>query len=212
MLILSLVWFGSTFGYYGTIITVARIFSNMDSKDNQQASFDYEAFLISSLAEIVGAAIIWQMVEKLGRVPTIVTALIGAGLSLFLLCFVVSLGRNLQIFFAFSSRVFEMMISSTVWIITPELLSTDVRTSGHGIASAIARIGGCLSPYIVTGASLPTVGIIMLTVHATTALVASRLPETRGAAMGRSSTVSLIVHGPYRSERAADNHEIHRLT
>jgi putative MFS transporter len=148
MLILSLVWFGSTFGYYGTIIAVARIFSNMDSENSQQASFDYGAFFISSFAEIVGAAIVWRMLEKLGRVPTIVIALSGAGLSLFLLCFTVKYGRTLQIVFAFSSRVFEMMISSAVWIITPELLSTEVRTSGHGIASAIARIGGCLSPYV----------------------------------------------------------------
>ncbi len=204
MLILSLVWFGSTFGYYGTIIAVARIFSNMDSENSQQASFDYGAFFISSSAEIVGAAIVWCTVERLGRVPTIVTALSGAGLSLFLLCFMVSLGRKQQIFIAFLSRIFEMIISSTVWIITPELLNTEVRTSGHGVASAIARIGGCLSPYIVTGASLPTVGIIMLIVHTTTALIATRLPETRGSAMGRSVSVPLIAHGPHRIERNND--------
>jgi MFS family permease len=194
MFVLCVVWFGSTFGYYGTIIAVTRIFSNVDDEDSDKTSFDYMAFFISALAEIVGAIMIFRMIERLGRVPTLVFSLLGAGVALFLLCFVVTFGRPLQIFFAFSSRVFEMMISSTVWIMTPELLSTQVRASGHGIASAIARIGGCLSPFVVTKEPLPTVGIIMLLVHVLTAAVSLRLPETKGVAMGSAVEVGVLSH------------------
>lgn len=178
----------------------------MDEGDGQQASFDYGAFFISSVAEIVGAAVVWRMLERLGRVPTLVISLSGAGLSLFLLCFMATIGRTLQIFLAFSSRVFEMMISSTVWIITPELLSTEVRTSGHGIASAIARIGGCLSPYVVTGEPLTVVGFVMLSIHLMTALIASRLPETKGTGMGKVSVP--LVHGPRRTDDHIEEHSI----
>ena len=58
----------------------------------------------------------------------------------------------------------------------------------------------------MTGAPLPVVGIVMLTVHLMTALVASRLPETKGVAMGR-----LIVAPLVRGPRTDDPIEEHRM-
>ena len=83
------------------------------------------------------------------------------------------------------------MGSCVTWVSTAEVLATEIRTTGHSAANAVARTGGFFSPYLVGGKlPLPTVGIIMLVIHLFTAFCASRLPETRGKRLGHALSMA----------------------
>jgi len=78
------------------------------------------------------------------------------------------------------------------WVSTAEVLSTDIRTTGHSSANAMARIGAFFSPFLVEGSTpLPRIGLIMLFVHLFTAACTSGLPETMGRAMGAAEPNSV---------------------
>ncbi|MGK3751624.1 MAG: MFS family permease [Bacillariaceae sp.] len=79
-------WYGQAFMYYGAIMAVSIVFSDVSSNPNDNTTnaddiysddsngrsfdFDYGAIFITSSAEIVGLIIAILMVDRLGRVPT----------------------------------------------------------------------------------------------------------------------------------------------
>ena len=86
---------------------------------------------------------------------------------------------------------------------SPEILTTDVRTTGHSAANAVARIGSLFAPFLIEGhSSLVKKGLVMLAIHACTVLCVSQLQETKGAHMGRIAHVS--------SEDEDDDNDNHR--
>lgn len=187
------VWFGFSFCYYGTVIAITRIFDADDGdvdENGDAANFDYSAIFISSSAEVLGLALVIYAVDTIGRIPSQVISYACGGICLFILSFWSESGdRYVLIGLAFLTRIFEMSASCVTWISTTEVLSTEIRSTGHSAANAVARVGGFLCPYLVAGnLSLPIVGGVMLFVHMFTALAASKLPETKGVAMGKASS------------------------
>ena len=75
-------WYGLAFMYYGAIMAVSIVFSNIqkdDDSDNENENhnnsggsfyFDYGALFITSSAEIVGLSVAIWMIDRVGRVPT----------------------------------------------------------------------------------------------------------------------------------------------
>lgn len=186
-LLLWVVWGGYAFSYYAAIMTVTRIFDEED--DNVSPDFDYMAIFISSCAEVVGTSIAISQVDVLGRRPTLVAAFTLAGISIFFLCLLSGhAARITLIALAFSARAFEMAGACVAWISTAELLSTEIRATGHSAANAMARIGGFASPFLVEGrSSIVTVGFVLLAVNIATALCSFLLPETKGIEMGKAA-------------------------
>ena len=195
-LLLFVVWWGFAICYYGTIIICTRVFENFgddgdgdgDGDGDEGAMFDYSAILISSSAEVVGTAIAIALVDRIGRVQVLVGSYIGGGIFLFFLCFLVDrVGRSGLILLSFAARACEMIASSTVWILTVEIFSTDIRSTGHSATNAMARIGGFVSPYLVSGhLSFREIAFVMIAVHVLIAFCSSRLPETKGVEMGKA--------------------------
>lgn len=209
-LLLFVVWIGFAFSYYGVIMTVTNIFGNADEENEggKEESFDYGAILISSCAEIVGTAIVIFLVDRIGRVPTQVSAYTIGGVVVFLLCyFADTSSRSILITLAFIARVAEMSGSCVTWISTAEIYPTEIRSTGHSATNAVARLGGFVMPYILSGvASLQNVGFIMLFIHICTALSASRLPETKGFELGHAPLTS-----EDRKSNGHDNSTTHEL-
>jgi MFS family permease len=210
-------WTGFAYCYYGTIIAVTRVFevddeaamdddigngAADDDMKNAGVQFDYQAIFISSSAELIGTALVVFLIDRAGRIASQVSAYLIGGVCLFLLCFFSESGsRTFLICVSFGARVCEMMGSCVTWVTTAEVLSTEIRTTGHSAANAVARTGGFFSPYLVGGKlSLPTVGIIMLVVHVFTAFCASRLPETRGKRLGHALSMAVDDSGGYQFE------------
>lgn len=201
-LLMGVQWYGLTFMYYGAIMAVSIVFSNIQKGDdnsndeNNAFDFDYWALLISSSAEIVGLILAILLVDRMGRVSTQVCAYSLGGLSLLLLGILNFYGdseeeespRNYLIVFAFLSRMFIMGATAITWLHTAELLPTQYRATGHGLANALGRIGGMTCPFIVSrDNSLRTIGIVMCSVGLVTALSVQQLPETVGKALGNFS-------------------------
>ena len=186
-------WGLFAFGYYGTIMAITEIFDTEKEPgiEGQKGAnnFDYGAIFVSSSAELVGTTIAIFSVDSIGRIPLQVVAYAIAGV---LVCSLyVSAAndshRTVLIALGFSARIFEMTGSCVSWVSTAEILTTEVRTTGHSAANAIARIGSFFSPFLVQGhGSLVKKGLIMLVVHAGTVFFVSQLPETKGSRMGMS--------------------------
>ncbi|KAG7348645.1 major facilitator superfamily transporter [Nitzschia inconspicua] len=185
-------WLGFGFLYYGVIIAVSLVFSGNDNiaedgNDNDELSFDYLAISISASAEVFGLLAVLYTIDRYGRIMSQAVAYyVGgvAGLALGILAYMNGPRWSL-IVFAFMARMAMMAASCTTWVSTTEILSTDIRTTGHGAANAMARIGGFLCPYFITqGNSLAMIGVLVMIVAVLTAECSRRLPETAGKAMG----------------------------
>lgn len=198
-LLLMVVWFVFAFGYYGTIMTITRIFNesggdscnddeyyNNDENVNAKVSFDYAAILISSSAEIFGTLLVILFIDRIGRVYTQIGAYLSCGISVFLLCILSDYAdRNMLVALAFIARIGGMAASSSTWVATAEIFSTEIRSTGHSATSAISKLGGFFIPYLVAcGTSLQTIGTLMLVFHVLAALCLSQLPETNGVDLG----------------------------
>lgn len=199
-------WYGLAFMYYGAIMATSIVFSDIhnneddnDSDNGNSFDFDYGAIFISSSAEAVGLTLAILMVDRAGRVSTQIWAYSLGGFCLLLLGFLYVKGdvingvdqeevvseRRKLIFFAFLARMFIMAATSVTWLHTAELLPTRFRATGHGLASAMGRIGGVTCPFIVSrDNSLRTIGFVMFSVSVATSLFIKCLPETTGKALG----------------------------
>lgn len=183
-------WAGMGFGYYGSILTITKIFGSSNASSDAQiknSSFDYAAILLTSVSELMGTLLVIMLIDKIGRVPSIVFSyLLGGGL-LLLLCYSNEHEhRNVMVCYGFLARMFEMMASCVTWVLTAELLPTELRTSGHSVANAISRVGAFISPFLLANdkISFHEIGIIMFIVHAMTSICAYHLPETSGTELG----------------------------
>jgi len=196
-ILLWISWAGMAFTYYGTIITITLVFASGEQLENEgKYSFDYGAILASASSEIAGTALAIVFVERAGRIPTQVVSYVGGGLSMFFLCLLATreeVGDGVQqqssravlVSMAFLGRLFFMAASCTLWVSTAEILSTDVRTTGHSAANAVARLSGSLSPFLVTSEKpFYLVGSIILIVSLVAAMASWKLPETKGKSLG----------------------------
>jgi len=199
-------WFCYVFMYYGCIIAVSIVFSNIQNNedgdnDGKSLTFDYGAIFIASSAETVGLTLAIFLVDRIGRVQTQIWAYTLGGICLLLLGIldfyvgedVMDVGdqerrfikRLCLLVFAFLSRMFIMGASSVTWLHTAELLPTRFRATGHGLANAMGRVGGITCPFIVSrNTSLRVIGIVMFSVGVATSVIVKHLPETSGKALG----------------------------
>jgi MFS family permease len=204
-------WGGFGLGYYGAIMTVTKVF---DSHQTQQVDepwsdtsflnatnatqinhqitndFDYTAIFISSSAELLGTTLVIITVDRWGRIPTQVVCYATAGACILLMCIGASTsGAVLNhrwglVGLGFLLRALDMAATCTSWVMTAEVLSTEIRSTGHSSANAVARVGAFFCPFLVHNMSLHSLGIVMLIVHWFTAACVCQLPETMGAHLG----------------------------
>ena len=175
---------GMAFLYYGAILAITMIFSSEQEEEQQDNgttfNFDYTAIIASSSAEIVGLTLVILTVDTKGRIPSQTMCYAMGGTCVFLLCLFASLEmpRALLLTCSFSTRLFLMGATCLTWVSTSEILATEIRSTGHAAANAVARIGGAASPFIVSERTpLLAIGGIMLFVALVTARIVNKLPE-----------------------------------
>mmetsp|Transcript_21188 Transcript_21188/g.52120 ORF Transcript_21188/g.52120 Transcript_21188/m.52120 type:complete len:497 (-) Transcript_21188:6029-7519(-) len=206
-LLLWSVWGCLAILYYGVIIAVTIVFSSqveIHDDDSQEASYDFDfgAILISASAEIVGLQMAMFTIDHAGRIKTQTFSYLLGGVSCLLLLLVASINgpRSMLLVFAFLSRMAMMGASCTTWVSTSEILSTDIRATGHGTANSMARLAGIVTPYIINDkTSLNMIGLFIFSISIVTAAATWHLPETAGMGMG--------VHGARRDEAQYSNME-----
>ena len=179
---------------------IARSATSQFVFEEDDGKFDYEAILVASLSEIVATTFTIFTIDKLGRKRLHALSFGLGGVFVFGLCGLGSsngdaTGRQRSILLSFLSRMWIFVGSAVTWIWTAEVLETHLRTTGHSMANAGGRIGGFISPYLVspTRFSYPTIGIILWIVSWTLVTIAwCNLPETVGAPMGVGGSVGTI--------------------
>jgi MFS transporter, putative metabolite:H+ symporter len=197
-LLLWMTWAGQAFLYYGTIIAVTLVFAtesggdaNDDGNNNRGYEFDYPAIFAAASSELAGTTLVIFAVDRIGRVPSQALSYFFGGISAFVLCRLAASTdpqRSHLITAAFFARMFMMSGSCTTWVSTAEILTTEIRATGHSVANAVARIAGAISPYVVSSQNtFRTIGFVTLSLSMITCLSSSLLPETMGKSMGSTT-------------------------
>jgi hypothetical protein len=161
----------------------------MEELSTKETEFDYSGIFISSSAELVGTTMVILLVDRAGRIPSQLVCYTAAGICIFLLTFLASMttstGNRLELIaLGFILRAFEMAGTATSWVATAELLTTEIRASGHSSANAMARLGAFFCPFVISDMSMKTIGVTLMFVHFFTAGCIFKLPETKGMSMG----------------------------
>ncbi|UIN36903.1 MFS transporter [Methylobacterium oryzae] len=138
-----IVWFAQTSCYYAFFTWIPSLL--VKSGMTMTKSFGYSILIY--LAQIPGYYSAAFLVDKIGRKAVIVSYMMLAGVSAFGLA---NASSNTEI--AIAGALLSFFMNGTysgLYVYTPELFPTELRATGHGVASAIGRIGAIASPIVV---------------------------------------------------------------
>jgi MFS family permease len=88
------------------------------------------------------------LIDRLGRKKTQALLFFGCTLSIGALLLPVYESQMIALGLAFLARAFIMGTFSSVYVYTPEVYPTFVRTTGTGTAASIAKIASVLTPFV----------------------------------------------------------------
>ncbi|KAK2378386.1 Organic cation/carnitine transporter 7 [Trifolium repens] len=150
-LLLWAVFFGNAFSYYGLVLLTSELNGHskcMPHKLQTEKSQDvsYKSVFIASFAELPGLLLSAVAVDKLGRKLSMSIMFFMCCIFLFPLVFY--LPEDLTTGLLFGARICITVTFTVMYIYAPEIYPTSVRTTGVGIASSVARIGGMLCPLV----------------------------------------------------------------
>lgn len=187
-LMLWVVWFAISLGYYGVFIWLPRIFVQ------QGFTFlrSYQNVFIMALAQLPGYFSAAYLVDRWGRKPTLGVYLILSGIFTYLFAVVTNL--PLILVAAVWMSFFTLGAWGSLYAYTPEVYPTEVRTTGMGWASGMTRIAGAIAPTL-GGYLLPISLTLALTLYAVAFIVGGLAVlalgvETRGRPLADVVTVA----------------------
>jgi putative MFS transporter len=158
-LLLWIIWFFLSLGYYGVFTWLPNFF-----KAQGMALLPvYQNSFILALAQIPGYFSAAYLVERWGRRKTLGIYLVASGLFTLLFAAVTSLNWILAMGIWMS--FFTLGAWGALYAYTPEAYPTILRGTGMGAASGMARIAGAIAPSL-GGILLSTNLVIPLTVFA----------------------------------------------
>ncbi len=176
---LSVMWFSLALGYYGIFTWLPSIFAASGFTFIQQ--YAYPLQLVLAFAQIPGYILAAVLIDRWGRKPTLAAYLVGGAIFSFLF----AVASTPTLFVVFSMLLSFVLLGAwgALYVLTPEMFPTEVRTTGTGWASAMARVAGIIAPFIGARLSGNNLGVA-LAVYAgffVLACIATLLvgPETR---------------------------------
>ncbi|KAK7481092.1 hypothetical protein BaRGS_00027632 [Batillaria attramentaria] len=169
------IWMTTSMTYYGITLLSSSLFGS-----------PYINFFLGGFLEIPGTLLMMWGLYRIGRKKTIIIFISVAWISLLAATLVAVLGdggtaaSSAQTALSLAGRFGIATVFHAIWIYTPELFPTNLRSIGVGLASSGARVGGMLSPFfkLLSDLALWTPGAVFcgLCLLATVLLVL--LPET----------------------------------
>jgi len=163
-ILLWIIWATASFCYYGVVLMSAELFEdqNIGQLCSQESgslgqtcsaqchplvTSDYNHLLWTTLAEFPGIMVSLLMIEKIGRKKTMALEFL---LFTITICFLFNCGANKNVITAilFMARALGSGLFQTVYVYTPEVYPTVLRSVGVGSCSGVARFGAMLTPYI----------------------------------------------------------------
>eukprot|EP01026_Neomeris_dumetosa_P050056 TRINITY_DN4381_c0_g1_i1.p1 TRINITY_DN4381_c0_g1~~TRINITY_DN4381_c0_g1_i1.p1 ORF type:complete len:407 (-),score=57.81 TRINITY_DN4381_c0_g1_i1:195-1415(-) len=150
--LLIVVWFTNALAYYGLVLLATEL--HTQDKDEQEcdlddprkpslSSGDYNEIFVTASAEMPGLIFAALLVDFIGRKRTMSISLVLTALFIAPL-----LSGNTSVVLFFFSRAFVMASFTIIYIYTPEVYPTYVRTFGLGFFTSLSRIGGLVAPFV----------------------------------------------------------------
>ncbi|CAL1534353.1 unnamed protein product [Lymnaea stagnalis] len=149
---LWLLWFGVAFTYYGMVLASTEVLRirNEEKSSKCKCTYlttdDYVTMVLSSLGELLSLPINFLLIDRIGRRFTGAMCYFASGFFFVLIQLQVNLGVLTMLMFfvrGFSSATFNF-----VYIYSSELYPTSIRTLSMGMASAMARVGAMVTPFV----------------------------------------------------------------
>lgn len=187
-LMLLFIWFANAISYYGLVLLATTIHvsdSRTACTPNGSPNLSSEAFrkiFLTSTAELPGMVVAAVVVEMVSRKRTLFAALAMCG------ALTAALIASEQSVFLWGSRGAIMGAFAVLFIYTPEVFPTTVRSVGLGVTNSFSRIGGIMSPFVavslVQAGHLHAAEGILAGFCAVASVFALLLPiETKGRAL-----------------------------
>ena len=155
-------WFSVALAYYGVVLMTTSLMSTFDEDELSNSTTpkcelgghnipfvkeDYTDVFVASVSEFPGLILAIIFVDRIGRRKSQFASFGLCGVFLFLMAILPS-SRGLDTFLLFFARMFINAAFLIIYLYTPEVYPTAIRTSGLGAAFAFARLGGMLSPFV----------------------------------------------------------------
>jgi len=112
----------------------------------QLQSSDYMAVFFTSMAEVPGILATVFIIDRFGRRKTLFWELVLTGI----LCIVLTMcmGRAAETAVMFLIRALISGCYQALYVYTPEVYPTFIRSTAMGVAISVSRIGGTATPYV----------------------------------------------------------------
>ena len=137
---LWITWFCISLAYYGIFTWLPNVFVERGLPPLQT----YQNTFILALAQLPGFFSAAYLIERWGRRNTLAVYLLASGAATFLFATVTGFGGLLAS--AVLMSFFSLGAWGSLYAWTPELYPTEIRTTGMGWASGMARVAGVISP------------------------------------------------------------------
>jgi putative MFS transporter len=137
---LWIAWFCISLAYYGIFTWLPQAFVQQGFSSLQT----YQNTFLLALAQLPGFFSAAYLIEKIGRRNTLGLYLIASGVFTFIFAVVTGFGGLLAS--AMLMSFFSLGAWGSLYAWTPELYPTEVRTTGMGWASGMARVAGIITP------------------------------------------------------------------
>jgi len=178
-------YFGQAFCYHGTVAMAVTVFAQDDRNQN------YLAVFCAAAAELAGILSLTTIIDRWGRIPTQCLAYFAAALASLTLSVWNEVpfleNGNAVIIFAFLARMFMFGGRGTTWVSTTEVLSSEIRTTGHAFAATFGRLGILSSTWILGRIpNLSVIGLVVFVMSLWISFAATDVPETHIKEMGLS--------------------------
>ena len=143
-------WFSLCFMYYGILVLLPYMLSELKGVASIFGDNDLLKLFISALSEIVGAGIAAILIDLkgFGRKNSIVYFCACIGTTAFLAFYDVT---SHFLFWTLLCKFFITMAMIFAYQLTTEMYDTKIRTTGIGTGIAVGRVGGILMPWVSLG-------------------------------------------------------------
>ncbi|RPJ49763.1 MAG: MFS transporter [Chloroflexi bacterium] len=145
-LLLWVIWFAISLGYYGVFTWLPTFFRSA----GMAMLPVYQNTFILALAQLPGYFSAAYLVEKWGRRRTLTFYLVASGIFTYL--FAAATSQNMLVAMGIWMSFFTLGAWGALYAYTPEAYPTSLRGTGMGAASGMTRIAGALAPSL--GAAL----------------------------------------------------------
>ncbi|GFO32724.1 synaptic vesicle 2-related protein [Plakobranchus ocellatus] len=215
-------WFGVAFTYYGMVLASSEVLRLRNAEKTSHCNCvylsteDYTTMLLSTLGELLSLPINFFLIDWLGR--RISGGLCYLGTAVFFVMIQLDVSLAVLTVLMFFVRAFSSASFNFVYIYSSELYPTSIRTLGMGIASAWARVGAMLTPFVaqvLLSHSVATATWVYGILCFLCCICCFLLPiETKGRAMPQSlsfepngDAIEMSDGSPFSSRRASSTND-----